>query len=156
GGGGPDGNGEAPSRILIEDNEIAYNNYAHVSPKFGAGGIKIVRTRGAIIRGNNVHDNLGSGIHLDIRNYNALYDGNTVSNNTEQGIFHEVSFAAVIRNNILSHNGSGYPNGSYWLYAANLLSSSSQGVEAYCNTIDVSAQGGNGADILVQHRPDAA
>lgn len=156
GGGEANGAGNADSRILIQGNEIAFNNYAHVNPKFGAGGIKIVRTRGLILRGNNSHDNVGSGIHLDINNYDALYDGNTVADNTEQGIFHEISFSSVVRNNKLLRNGSIYPNGSYWLYAANLLSSTSQGVEAYCNTIEVSAQGGNGADMLVQHRNDAA
>jgi hypothetical protein len=44
------------------------------------------------------------------------------------------------------------PSGTSWLYAANLLSSTSQGLEAYCNTVEVSAQGGNGMDILVQPR----
>jgi len=156
GGGEANGAGNADSRILIQGNEVAFNNYAHVNPKFGAGGIKIVRTKGLILRGNNSHDNVGSGIHLDINNYDALYDGNTVADNTEQGIFHEISFSSVVRNNKLLRNGSIYPNGSYWLYAANLLSSTSQGVEAYCNTIEVSARGGNGADMLVQHRNDAA
>jgi len=155
GGGGANGGGNADSRILIQNNEVAFNNYAHVSPKFGAGGIKLVKTRGLVLRGNNSHDNVGSGIHLDINNYNALYDGNTVADNTEQGILHEISFAAVARNNKLLRNGSIYPNGSFWLYAANLLSSSSQGLEAYCNYIEVSAQGGNGADMLTQHRGDA-
>jgi Bacterial Ig domain/Right handed beta helix region len=155
GGGGANGHGDADSHILIQGNEVAFNNYAHVNPKFGAGGIKIVKTRGLILRGNNSHDNVGSGIHLDINNYNALYDGNTVADNTDQGIFHEISYSAVVRNNKLLRNGSIYPNGTYWLYAANLLSSTSQGVEAYCNTIEVSAQGGNGADMLAQHRGDA-
>jgi len=155
GGGEPGGDGTADSRILIQGNEVAFNNYAHVNPKFGAGGIKLVKTRELIVRGNNSHDNIGSGIHLDINNYNALYDGNTVADNTDQGIFHEISYSAVVRNNKLLRNGSIYPQGSYWLYAANLLSSTSQGVEAYCNTIEVSAQGGNGADMLAQHRGDA-
>jgi hypothetical protein len=39
-------------------------------------------------------------------------------------------------------------------YSANLESSSSTGVEAYCNTIEVSAQGGNGMTIIADKRGD--
>jgi hypothetical protein len=49
-------------------------------------------------------------------------------------------------------NGYIHPNFSEWLYGANLFSSSSQNVQAYCNTVEVSAQGGNGIDIIGQNR----
>ena len=143
--------GSKSNAILIQGNEIYNNNYARVLPAFAAAGIKLTQTIGAVIRGNNVHDNYGTGIHFDIDNLNALVDGNTVSNN-RQGIMAEIGYAVTIRNNTLVGNGYVYPTGSNWLYGANVLSATSQNVEAYCNTVEISAQGGNGIDILAQTR----
>jgi parallel beta-helix repeat protein len=153
GGGNSDGSGTTTSNLLIEGNEVATNNYAHVRTGFGAGGIKLTQTRGVTIRGNYVHQNVGDAIHMDIGNSGTLYDNNTVTDNTEHGIFHEISYASVARNNKLQRNGYIFPNGTMWLYGANLLSATSQGLEGYCNTVEVSSQGGNGTDILTQPRP---
>jgi parallel beta-helix repeat protein len=142
------------SGILIQGNELAFNNYAHVKPGFGAGGVKISRTLGVIFRGNYSHDNEGSGFHADNGSYGTLFDSNTSTNNTEQGIFHEISYHGTFRNNQLVGNGYIHPNGTFWLYGANLLSSTSQNDEAYCNTVEVSEQGGNGINIIAQlHAP---
>ena len=143
--------GSKSNAILIQGNEIYNNNYARVLPSFGAAGIKLTQTTGVVIRGNNVHDNYGTGIHFDTDNLNALVDGNTVSNN-RSGIMAEIGYAVTVRNNTLVGNGYVYPNGSNWLYGANLLSATSQNVVAYCNTVKVSAEGGNGMDILAQAR----
>ena len=152
GGGNPDGSGTASSNVLVEGNEIAYNNFAHVSPHYGAGGGKILFTHNIVFRGNYSHNNEGSGFHDDTANYGALYDNNISADNTEQGIFHELSFNATMRNNKLLRNGYIHPNGSFWLYGADLLSSTSRDVEAYCNTVEISARGGNGLNILTQPR----
>jgi parallel beta-helix repeat protein len=141
-----------PSRVLIEGNEVAFNNYAHVSPLFAAGGSDITMSLGVVFRRNYVHDNEGSGIWMDTLNANVLYDGNTIEDNTEQGIFHEISKSATVRNNRLLRNGYIHPDGTFWLYGAGLLSSSSQNVEAYCNTVEISSKGGNGMDIIGQPR----
>jgi hypothetical protein len=152
GGGNSDGSGTTSSHLLVEGNEIAYNNFAHFSPHYGAGGGKVLYSYNVVFRGNYSHDNQGSGFHDDTGNYGALYDNNTSADNTEQGIFHEISYYATMRNNKLLRNGYIHPNGSFWLYGANLLSSTSTNVNAYCNTVEVSAQGGNGIDILTQPR----
>jgi len=141
-----------PSNVVVQGNEIAFNNYAHVKAVFGAGGAKLESQQGLVFKGNYVHDNTGDGLHLDTDLLNTLVDGNTVVNNTEQGIFEEISYAATIRNNIVQGNGYIYPNNSDWLYAAQILSSESQGVNAYCNSVQVSAAGGNGIDIIAQPR----
>jgi hypothetical protein len=151
--GGGTASGTLASGVVIQGNEISYNNYAHVKPTSGAGGAKFGLSLGLVFRGNYVHNNEGDGFHADMGVVNALVDGNTITDNTEQGAFHEISFAATYRNNKLLRNGYIYPNGTDWLYAANLLSSNSQNVEAYCNTVEVSAQGGNGIDIIAQDRP---
>jgi Bacterial Ig domain/Right handed beta helix region len=152
GGGNADGTGTQQSNIVIQGNEMFNNNYAHFKPHYGAGGSKFFMSRGMVFRNNYVHNNLGVAMHLDTGNYGALYDGNTVADNSDEGIMHEISFAATVRNNKLLRNGYIYPDGSFWLYAANLLSATSQSVTAYCNTVEVAAEGGNGINILTQHR----
>ncbi len=152
-GGGLD-NTTLQSGVLIQGNELAFNNYAHVKPNYQAGGAKVAWTRGVIFRGNYSHDNEGNGFHTDDGAYGTLYDNNTVVYNTEQGIFNEISYAATFRNNHLVGNGYIHPNGTFWLYGANLLSSTSQNDEAYCNTVEISAEGGNGIDIIGQPRGD--
>jgi len=147
----PEGLGRLPSGVVIQGNEIAFNNYAHVRTGFGAGGVKILGSRGVVFRGNYVHDNLGPGLWTDTNNYDTLYDNNTVTNNTD-GIAHEVSYASVVRNNRLLKNGYTMSSEKHWLYAANLFSSTSQGLEAYCNTVEVSSEGGNGMDMVAQPR----
>jgi len=142
------------SGVLIQGNELAFNNYAHVKPGFGAGGAKTSGTFGVIYRGNYSHDNEGSGFHSDDGSYDTLYDNNTSVHNTEQGIFHEISYQGTFRNNHLVGNGYIHPNGTFWMYGASLLSSTSQNDEAYCNTVEISAQGGNGINIIGQkHAP---
>ncbi len=141
------------SQVVIQGNEIAYNNFAHVKPVFGAGGVKIGNTRGVVLRDNYIHNNLGSGFHADTNNISTLAVGNTITDNTEEGLFNEISYAATYRNNILRRNGYTHANHDEWMYGANILSSTSQGVEAYCNTVEVSALGGHGMNIISQPRP---
>lgn len=152
GGGNTNGSGTLASNVLIQGNEIARNNYAHFLTGFQSGGSKITSSRGVVVRGNYVHDNDGPGLWTDVGNYGVVYENNTVADNTQGGIAHEISYGALVRNNRLLRNGDAMPSGSSWLYGANLLSSTSQGLEAYCNTIEVSTQGGNGINIIAQPR----
>jgi hypothetical protein len=140
------------SNVLIQGNEVAFNNYAHVKPGWGAGGVKTAQTVGVIFRGNYSHDNEGSGFHSDVATYDDLYDNNISEHNTDQGIEHEISYNGTFRNNHLLGNGYIFPTWTHWLYGADLLSSTSQNDEAYCNTAEVSAEGGNGIDIIGQPR----
>src|SRR5262249_32298097 len=75
--GGGLGHSAQQSRVLIQGNELAFNNYAHVKPGFGAGGAKTSGTRGLVYRGNYSHDNEGSGFHSDNGSYGTLYENNT-------------------------------------------------------------------------------
>ncbi len=152
GGGNADGSGTTTSNILIQGNEISANNYAHFSAGWGGAGTKVLQSYGVVFRGNYVHNNNGLGMHTDTANYNAVYENNVIQDNAREGLQHEISYAAIVRNNKLLRNGYTSPNGTDWLFAGNLVSSTSQGVEAYCNTAEVSASGGNGLDILTQTR----
>ncbi len=150
--GGGVGNTTLQSGVLIQGNELAFNNYAHVRPFYQSGGPKTAGSLGVIYRGDYAHDNEGAGFHTDDGSYGTLYDNNTAVHNTEEGIFNEISYAATMRNNHLTGNGYIHPNLSFWLYGTALLSSTSQNDEAYCNTVEILAEGGNGIDIIGQKR----
>lgn len=152
GGNSSNGSGTTTSNLLIQGNNIAYNNYAMLTDHYGSGGVKLMWSRGVVAKGNNIHDNTGSAFHMDTNNYTTLFENNTVTNNTEMGFFEEISFGATVRNNVFSGNGYIHPNDSDWLYAGAIVSSTSENVIAYCNTATVSAKGGNGIDILTQAR----
>jgi nitrous oxidase accessory protein NosD len=133
--------------VLVEGNEIAHNNpgRAH-DPGFEAGGTKFVQTRGLVVRGNFVHHNTGPGLWTDVHNVGALYEGNRVEDNAGMGIFHEVSYRAVIRDNVVLRNGFGSAG---WVYGAGIMIASSGDVEVYGNTV---ADNHNGITAAQQDR----
>jgi parallel beta-helix repeat protein len=91
-----------------------------------------------IARGNFVHHNFGPGLWTDIDNINTLYENNTVEDNEQMGIFHEISYAAVIRNNIVRRNGFGF---TAWIWGSGILIAASPNVEVYGNTVEGNAHG---------------
>jgi len=127
------GLGGSGSNILVQGNEIAYNNYQKtVNPFWGGGGTKWVKTRNLVVRGNFSHHNHGPGLWTDIDNDGVLYEGNRVEDNYHAGIKHEISYSAVIRNNTLKRNGFGNPND---VKGAGILVANSPNVEVYGNTL---------------------
>jgi parallel beta-helix repeat protein len=89
----------------VDSNEIAYNNTAHYDMGWEAGGTKFLGTQNMVARGNFSHHNRGPGLWWDTGNDGALIEGNRVEDNAADGIFWEVSYSAVIRNNVLNRNG---------------------------------------------------
>jgi hypothetical protein len=98
--------------VVVENNRIWANNIRGFSPGWEAGGVKLALGDGIIFRSNHVHDNLGPGLWCDINCRNVLYEDNVVERNRGVGIFHEISFDAVIRGNILRHNSVAEKGGS--------------------------------------------
>jgi parallel beta-helix repeat protein len=139
----------AGNGILVDGNELAYNNYAGFSQEWEAGGTKWVKTQNLVVRGNYAHHNKGPGLWTDIHNIHTLYENNTVIDNEGIGIFHEISYDAVIRNNTVKRNGKAF---DAWLYGAQILISSSRNAEVYSNTVEVAATAGNGIAIIQQDR----
>lgn len=123
------GTGEA---TLIEGNEIAGNNTAGFLWEWEAGGTKFALHNGLTVRGNRVHNNAGPGLWSDIDNRDVLYEENEVWDNAAAGIFHEISFNAVIRNNRLSGNGL-IDHG--WCYGAGIQISMSSDVQVTGNVL---------------------
>jgi parallel beta-helix repeat protein len=115
--------------ILIENNEIAFNNYrGDYDMSWEAGGTKFISTTDLVVRGNYVHDNHGHGLWSDGNNHGTLYENNTVINNYGSGIFHEISFGAVIRNNRVE--GNAFPHSHGGIKVTN-----SEDVEIYGNVV---------------------
>ena len=124
--------------VLVEGNEIATNNQAGFNPGWEAGGTKFVRTDRLVVRNNWVHHNLGPGLWTDIENIRTLYEGNTSEDNLRMGIFHEISYDAVIRGNVVRRNGFGFLP---WLWGAGILVAASPNVEITGNTVEGNADG---------------
>jgi hypothetical protein len=104
--------------VVIEGNEVAYNNYAGYSWWWEAGGAKFCFTTDMVVRGNHVHHNRGPGLWTDIDNLRTTYEGNRVTYNLVAGIEHEISYDAVIRDNVLERNGGGGWDGQIYIYAS--------------------------------------
>ena len=148
------------ARSVVEQNEIAYNNYARYNFNFEAGGSKFAFTTSYVIRANLVHDNDGPGLWTDIDNFMTLYEGNYTFRNKVAGIFHEISFGhptdplqyTIIRNNFVSDE---LPpaEGSTAYYAAGIRVLNSSGVHIYGNTITNCS---NGIGISVDAREGTA
>jgi parallel beta-helix repeat protein len=127
--------------VLIESNEIGFNNTHGFSWGWEGGGTKWVRTHDLVVRRNHVHSNNGPGLWTDISNMRSLYEENVVEDNTNMGIFHEISYDAIIRNNTVRRNGFA---DSRWLWGSGILIAGSPNVEIYGNIVEDNA-GGIGA-----------
>jgi Right handed beta helix region len=138
--------------IRIEGNRIWSNNIYGFEPGWEAGGAKIAESDGVTFRGNHVHDNNGAGLWCDIECRNVVYEDNLVENNQDIGIFHEISFNAVIRRNVVRHNGS---RNRSWVWGADIVIAASQDVEVTGNTVTV-APGACGIMLIDQGRPKEA
>jgi hypothetical protein len=123
--------------IRIEANHIWSNNIYGFDATWQAGGVKIALSDGVVFRGNHVHDNNGPGLWCDIDCNNVLYEENLVERNQDIGIFHEISFRAVIRNNVLRHNGLGNRG---WFWVSDIVLAASQDVEVIDNKLVVAPQ----------------
>jgi parallel beta-helix repeat protein len=119
---------------LIENNEIAYNNYRdHFDWGNEGGGGKMWSNDGLVLRGNWSHHNHGPGLWTDHDNINILYEDNLLEDNYANGIFHEISYDAVIRNNVFRRNGFDH---AAWMWGGGIMIASSQNVEIYGNILE--------------------
>ena len=122
--------------LLVQNNEIARNNFAGFYAGWEAGGGKWYGTRHLVVRNNYVHDNNGYGLWTDgicaaadcdaLRNYNFVFDGNRVENNGAGGILEELDRNGAFRNNIVRGNGRIY---SWGLRSAGIVIRDSWGFD---------------------------
>jgi parallel beta-helix repeat protein len=137
--------GGSGHKAVIESNEIAFGNYLNTSnTDFEAGGTKFTNTDSLLLHDNDVHDNLGVGLWIDLNNINTLIDGNRIDGNASEGIAIEISYKTTISNNTVTNNGWHDPRNRYtWLWNAGIGVHASQDVEVYGNTVS-----GNYAGIV--------
>jgi hypothetical protein len=131
---------------LIEGNTIANNNTDGFDPNNDAGGSKFLRTIGLVVRGNTASSNTGRGFWTDYDNLNAMYENNIIENNTEMGIFHEVSCAVVIRNNVARGNNSAMAGKSLW-NGGQIYARSSKDMQIYGNDVTAAGPGTHGISL---------
>jgi parallel beta-helix repeat protein len=124
--------------IVVENNEIYNNNTAKFWATWEAGGTKFQGTRNLVVRGNYVHNNGGPGLWTDHDNLNTLYENNTSDDNERMGIFVEISYDTIIRNNTVRRNGWGL---SEYIWGAGILISASPNVQVYGNYLEGNADG---------------
>jgi parallel beta-helix repeat protein len=139
--------------VVIEDNEIYENNIHGYDATWEGGGVKAGKIERLTMRRNRVHGNYGSGLWcVDCRD--ILIEDNIVESNADAGIFYEISFDAVIRNNIVRLNGTGAggQQGSVWFWGAGIQIAASQSVQVYGNIVTV-APDGAGIMLIDQARP---
>jgi hypothetical protein len=97
------------TEVLVENNEIAGNNTddmeVKVRPGCGcSGGGKFWVFSNVTYRHNWVHDNIGPGLWIDGNNNGFLITDNIFEHNTEEAIAYEVSYNAIIANNVIRSN----------------------------------------------------
>ncbi|HET9178084.1 MAG TPA: right-handed parallel beta-helix repeat-containing protein, partial [Terriglobia bacterium] len=134
--------------ILVKGNEIYQNNYAGYSYDWEAGGAKIGSySTHVTFDSNYVHDNKGPGLHGDIGCDYFVFENNHTARNVGSGIHWEISYHAVIRNNLIEDDGFS-PDGTTFWYGGGILVSNSENVEVYGNTVKdcMNGIGGTQAD----------
>jgi hypothetical protein len=124
------------SNILVQDNEIAFNNTLGFDFGWEAGGTKFSNVTNLVVQGNYVHDNKGPGLSLDYQSYNWMIQGNHTSGNYVAGILDEISYDGTARYNIIENDASypGKTNPSMW-WACGIAVSASQNAQVYGNTL---------------------
>lgn len=103
------------SGTIMSDNEFAYNNYMgdYYALDWESGSIKYAVCNDCTFARNYSHHNSGVGLWADIDNVGLVFDDNIIEDNESCGIRHEISFGAVISNNIIRRNGYGATNGKW-------------------------------------------
>ena len=147
------GIGGGGDRILLEDNQVAYNNtldFDYLGTTGEAGGVKIVKSADLVVRHNFVHHNNGPGVWLDTDNLRWKVEGNRLSANREAGILIETSYSGTIRFNILEDEGYGIdPSKTSLWWRAGVMIQSSSDTEVYGNTL---IRCGNGIGAISAER----
>lgn len=129
----------------VVENEIGHNNFAGFRFEWAAGGAKFIRTSNLLVEGNHVHHNDGPGLWTDIDNIDTVFRANLVEYNTSTGIFHEISYRALISDNVVRYNA--LEVGEVWyayVFGSGILVYNSSNVEVTRNVVIGNWNGVNG------------
>jgi len=134
---------------LVAGNEIDHNNTAGFSALWEAGGAKWGEAVRLTVRDNIVHHNRGPGLWTDINSIYVVYERNNVHANASHGIFHEIGYDALIRDNRVTDNGRSDPAPGWG--GAGIRLAGSSNVEVSGNVLTGNA---NGVILVQQARPE--
>jgi len=118
-----------PENVTLDHNEIVGNNQddweAQVEGCGCTGGGKFWDADGVDVTNNYVHDNLSVGLWADSNDNDFLIEGNYIEGNYGQGVFYEIAYNAIIRNNNFVGNAvqhgpdnPSFPTGAIYLSEA--------------------------------------
>jgi len=95
--------------FVVDHNEVSLNadGYEAAHPCGCSGGMKFFTSTKATITNNWIHDNGNVGLWVDTNNSFFLIQGNVIEKNFAEGLMYEISYNAVISNNVLQFNGIG-------------------------------------------------
>jgi hypothetical protein len=146
--------------IVVDSNEIAFNNYTDAFSCDECGGSKLWATEGAQVTHNFSHDNHGPGLWDDFNNNNIVYAYNRIENNHLMGIHHEIGYNASIHDNVITSNGKVGGSTCNWLWCAAISIAASGGVnggtvEIYNNQITPGSSLGNAIGLIQQNRTNS-
>lgn len=113
------------------------------------GGVKVTLQHNLLISGNQVYNNEGHAIWLDVDNYDTTISNNRVHHNEGPGIMMETSSGATITGNVVWNNGFKF---AVWGWGAGILIASSKDANVYNNTV---AWNYAGISVIGQQRPDS-
>jgi len=128
------GIGGTGSAVLVQSNEISFNNYSGYSYYWESGGAKFARVEHLTFRYNYSHDNGGPGFWTDINSQDVLCDQNEFARNKEAGVLIEASNTVTVSNNYIWNDGFNYDGTSIW-WGAGILISTSSYVSVYFNRL---------------------
>ena len=127
---------------LIEGNDVYNNPATRINDTIGeAANMKLFGCGRITIRENFVHDSPFRGIWLDTSQPDMTIEGNRVENHGEAGIWYEVSYRGIIRNNYVSNAGYNSYYSSGWLRAGGITVTNSPDVTVTGNTVVNSLNG---------------
>ena len=139
------GDGE---NLLIELNEVHWNNSRHFDGTDEAGGGKVTVVDGVTWRNNKFSHNSGPGIWCDESCRGVVMEFNEVWNNG-WAVWHEISYDAQIRNNNIHDNArcniAGVmcdPRGAFWLVELLIFNSGSQTIPSTITGNTITGPGG--------------
>jgi parallel beta-helix repeat protein len=127
---------------LIEGNDVYANPAASFTDTVGeAANIKLYGCGRIVIRGNHVHDSPFRGIWIDRSQPDMTIENNRVINHGQVGIWYEVSYRGVVRNNYVENAGYDSYYSSGWLRGGGITVTNSPDVTVTGNTVVNSLNG---------------
>jgi len=126
--------------LLVQSNEISFNNYSGYSIYWEAGGAKFIGAQNVTFRYNYSHDNAGPGFWTDLGAQNVICDSNQFSGNEEAAILNELSYTTTISNNYIWNDGFS-PDGSGLWWGAGILVSDSSSISVVQNNLSYCMNG---------------